>query len=141
MHPEPANKLTRQEREHILQICNLAAYQSRPSSQIVPVLADRVVYMDTELSFYRVLRPAAQLHYRGKARAPRPVTKPTGCQDTRPNQVWSRDITYLAAAILGRFYRLYLVMDISSRKIVAWEVHETEKAKQAGEFTPAGRKE
>jgi transposase InsO family protein len=49
-------------------------------------------------------------------------------------------ITYLAAAILGRFYRLYLVMDIYSRKIVAWEVHETETAKQAAEFTPAGRK-
>jgi len=59
VHPEPANKLTRQEREHILQICNQAAYQSRPPSQIVPVLADRGVYMDSESSFYRVLRAAA----------------------------------------------------------------------------------
>ena len=68
------------------------------------------------------------------------MTKPTGYQDTGPNQVWSWDITYLAAAILGRFYRLYLVMDIYSRKIVGWEVHETETAKQAAEFSPAGRK-
>ena len=75
-----------------------------------------------------------QPHHRGKARAPRPVTKPTGYQATGPNQVWSWDITYLAAAILGRFYRLYLVMDIYSRKIVAWEVYETETAEQAAEF-------
>ncbi len=49
VHPEPANKLTRQEREHLLQICNQAAYQSRASSQIVPVLADRGGYMASRI--------------------------------------------------------------------------------------------
>ncbi len=29
------------------------------------------------------------------------------------------------------FFRLYLVMDIYSRKIVAWEVHESESAEHA----------
>ena len=30
--------------------------------------------------------------------------------------------------MLGQFFRLYLVMDIYSRKVVGWEVHEAESA-------------
>ena len=96
-----------------------------------PALADDGIYVASESSFYRVLRDAEQLQHRGKARAPRPVTKPTGYQATAPNEVWSWDITYLATTMLGVFFRLYLVMDIYSRKIVAWEVYETETAEQA----------
>ncbi|HIE55234.1 MAG TPA: transposase, partial [Chromatiaceae bacterium] len=47
------------------------------------------------------------------------------------NQVWSWDITYLATTITGLFFRLYLVMDIYSRKIVGWEIHENETAEHA----------
>lgn len=107
-----------------------------PPSQIVPALADDGVYVASESRFYRVLRDAEQLQHRGKARAPRTVTKPTGYQATEPNQVWSWDITFLATTILGLFFRLYLVMDIYSRKIVAWEVYETETAKQAAAVIP-----
>ena len=45
--------------------------------------------------------------------------------------MWSWDITYLASAIRGTFYRLYLVVDIFSRKIVGWEVHKQELAAHA----------
>ncbi len=31
---------------------------------------------------------------------------------------------FLATAIVGIFFRLYLIMDIYSRKIVGWEIHE-----------------
>ena len=129
----PANKLTSQEREHILQICNQPAYQSVPPSQIVPALADTGVYVASESTFYRVLRAAAQVQPRGKARAPRQVTKPTGYQATVPNQLWSWDITWLPTTMLGLFFRLYVVLDIYSRKIVAWEVYDTETAEHAAE--------
>ncbi len=68
---------------------------------------------------------------RGRARAPRSGTKPTGYQATAPNQIWSWDITWLPTTVLGIFFRLYLVLDIYSRKIVAWEIHETETAEHA----------
>jgi transposase InsO family protein len=128
---EPANKLTAGERERIVEICNQPEYRSLPPSQIVPMLADRGIYLASESSFYRVLRDAKQAHHRGKAQAPRTVSKPKGYQASGPNRVWSWDITYLAAAIKGTFYRLYLVMDIYSRKIVGWEVHEEETAAHA----------
>jgi putative transposase len=129
----PANKLTPQERDQILRICNQPAYQNVPPSQIVPALADTGVYVASESSFYRVLRGAEQLQHRGRARAPRPITKPTGYHATGPNAVWSWDITCLATTILGLFFRLYVVLDIYSRKIVAWEVYDTETAEHAAE--------
>lgn len=128
---EPSNKLKAQERDSILETCNQEAYRSLPPSQIVPALADKAIYIASEASFYRVLKAAGQLQQRGKAQAPRKVSKPKGYKATRANQVWSWDITYLAAAITGIFYRLYLVMDIYSRKIVGWEIHENETADHA----------
>jgi transposase InsO family protein len=50
---------------------------------------------------------------------------------TRSNQLWSWDITYLPVAIRGRFLRLYLVLDVWSRRIVGWDVHEREVATHA----------
>ena len=58
-------------------------------------------------------------------RAPRELTA------TAPNQVWSWDITYLRSPVRGRFFYLYLVMDIWSRKIVATAVHEEELSEHA----------
>jgi putative transposase len=127
----PANKLSNAERQEILAVCNQPEFQSLPPSQIVPRLADNGEYIASESSFYRVLRAADQVHRRGRAQAPRKVLKPEGYRATGPNQVWSWDITFLASSIRGAFYRLYLVEDIFSRKIVGWEVHEDESADHA----------
>jgi putative transposase len=127
----PANKLSPAERERILAVCNEPAYQSLPPSQIVPRLADEGEYLASESTFYRVLREADQQHRRGRAQTPRTVPRPEGYKAEAPNQVWSWDITYLAASIRGTFYRLYLVEDIFSRKIVGWEVHEEETSAYA----------
>jgi putative transposase len=131
LRPAPTNKLTAQEREKIVEICNQVEYRSLPPSQIVPTLADKDIYIASEASFYRVLREVNQSQHRGKAEIPRKVSKPKSYKATAPNQVWSWDITYLAACIKGTFYRLYLVMDIYSRKIVSWEIHENETAEHA----------
>ena len=48
--------------------------------------------------------------------------------------MWSWDITYLRSNISGQFYYLYLVEDIYSRMLVAWEIHETESADHAAEM-------
>jgi putative transposase len=49
----------------------------------------------------------------------------------RSNQVWSWDITYRPTVIRGRFLRRYLVMDVWSRRIVGWELHDHERAERA----------
>lgn len=129
---EPANKLCEQERRQILDIANAPEFAPLAPSQIVPVLADRGLYIASESSFYRVLREANQLARRGKAKPPT-RQRPTPLQASAPNQLWSWDITYLATTLKGRFFYLYLIMDVFSRKIVGWEVFETESAEQAAQ--------
>ena len=45
--------------------------------------------------------------------------------------MWCCDITWLPGPIRGQFYFLYLIIDLYSRKIVGWEVHEVENSAQA----------
>ncbi len=127
---EPANKLSEHERQQILALANQPEFAHLGPNQIVPTLADRGLYIASESSFYRVLREADQLAHRGKAKAAT-HQRPTPLQATAPNQVWSWDITYLATTLKGVFFYLYLIMDVYSRKIVGWEVFDTESADHA----------
>jgi putative transposase len=131
LRPTPANQLSEEERQRILAICNQAEYQSLPPSQIVPDLADKGLYLASESSFYRILREANQNQRRGKQRPPRHRARPTPYSASAPNQVWSWDITSMHTTIAGSYYRLYLVLDVYSRKIVGWEVHEQETTELA----------
>lgn len=63
--------------------------------------------------------------HRGKAKAPQ-HKRPEAIEATGPNELWSWDITYLPTTIKGLFFYLYLIMDVYSRKIVGWEVHDSE---------------
>ncbi len=127
---EPANKLSEPERQQILDIANMPQFAAMAPSQIVPALVDQGRYVASESSFYRVLREADQLARRGKAKAPT-RQRPLPLQASAPNQLWSWDITYLATTVQGVFFYLYLIMDVYSRKIVGWEVFNTESAEQA----------
>lgn len=134
VRPEPASKLTPEERERIVAVCNEPEFASLPPSQIVPKLADRGEYVASESSFYRVLNAAGQLHRRGRAQAPRKVKPPTTHVAADPNQVWSWDISWMPSRVRGRFWYLYLIEDIYSRKIVGWEVHEKETGELAADL-------
>ncbi len=127
---EPSNKLCEHERQHILDVANAPEFAHLPPSQIVPALADQGLYIASESSFYRVLREAEQLTHRGKAK-PATRQRPKPLQANAPNQLWSWDITYLATTIKGVFFYLYLIMDVFSRKIVGWEVYDSESTDQA----------
>lgn len=130
----PLNKLTESERELIIDTCNQDEYKSMPPSQVVPILADQGIYLGSESSFYRVLREHHQNNRRGRSEPPRIVKKPNGYKAEAPNEVWSWDITYLPSTINGMFYKLYMIMDIFSRMIVGWEVHENENADHASDL-------
>lgn len=127
---EPHNKLTDSERQQVIDIANSPEFADQPPSQIVPALADQGLYVASESSFYRLLREANQLVHRGKAKPPT-RKRPVPLQADAPNQLWSWDITYLASTVKGLFFYLYLIMDVFSRKIVGWEVYETESANHA----------
>ncbi len=132
--PAPGNKLTEAEREALLAVCNSPRFASLPPSQIVPALADEGCYLASESTFYRELRKANQLHYRGRAQKPRQVATPTTHTTNAPNQVWTWDITWLPSTTQGHYYKLYLIEDVFSRFPVAWEVHQEETGELAADL-------
>lgn len=126
----PPNKLTEQECEQCLAIANSEAYANLPPCQFVPRLADEGRYVASESTFYRLLREAKQLTHRQRSRV-KARAKPKELVAYQPNQIWSWDISYLATTVFGQFYYLYLIMDIFSRKIVGWSIHESESSAYA----------
>ncbi len=129
--PAPMNKLTEQERQSIIVVCNTKELALLPP---ISILADRGEYIASESSFYRVLKEEGMLHHRGKAKARKANNKPTSYTATKANEVWSWDISYLPATVIGLHYYLYMIEDIYSRKIVDWEVHTNETGEQAAEL-------
>lgn len=132
--PAPCNALSEVERQAIVTLCNSADYAHLPPSQIVPRLADQGRYLASEATFYRVLRMTGQQHHRGRSQRPRRQAAPTTHAAKGPNQVWSWDITYLPSPIRGKYYCLYLIEDIYSRKAVGWEVYDVESGEKAAEL-------
>ena len=128
--PTPKNKLTEKEREEVIKVVNSPDFADLPPSQIVPKLADKGEYIASESTIYRILREEKMIAHRNRSKAPIKREKPTHIA-TAPNQVWTWDITWLNAFIKGQYYKLYLIVDMFSRYIVAYEVWETEKAEYA----------
>ena len=133
VRPPPVHKLTQAERDELLAVVNSPVHKSLPPSQIVPALADEGRYIASESTFYRVLREENQQQHRGRSKAPAPKPLNTHCA-TGPNQVWCWDVTWLPGPAKGIFFYLYLILDIYSRKIVGWEIHEEESSELASEL-------
>ena len=48
-----------------------------------------------------------------------------------PGSVWCWDMTFLPAQVQGRWFYLYLILDLYSRKVVGFEVQDTDSADHA----------
>jgi putative transposase len=131
VRPTPSHALSPHERARLLAVANEPRFAAVPPARIVPMLADEGVYLASESSFTRVLRVEGQSAHRGRAKAPRAVRPPTTHIATAPRQVWCWDMTYLPAQVLGRWFHLYLILDLYSRKVVGWEVHDTDDSDHA----------
>jgi transposase InsO family protein len=127
------NKLSGAVRQAILDVINQPEYSMLTPHQIVPTLLDLGMYIASESSFYRVMREHNQLKHRGKGTA-KQRKKPLSLEATGPNQIYSWDITYLQSLVKGQYYYLYMVMDIFSRKIVGWQVHDCESSAYAADL-------
>lgn len=127
----PRNKLSAQERARILDVVNSPEHRDLSPNQIVPKLADEGIFLASESTFYRTLREVGLVNHRETSRPPTTRHRPEEYVATAPRQVWSWDITYLGSPTRGVFYYLYLVLDVWSRKIVGWAVHESESAEHA----------
>jgi putative transposase len=121
----PGNQLTPHEEAEALALATSAEFRALSPHQLVAKLADLGIYIASESSIYRLLRRERLLQHRDRAK-PRTHRRPREHVATGPNQVWAWDITYLRAPVRGTYWYLYTVLDVWSRKIVAWDVHDVQ---------------
>ncbi len=129
----PGNKLSDDEKAGIINVLELSEYADSNPNQIVPKLADQGIYLGSESTMYRILRELKMnMHRQPSLPARRHSPEPLIANG--PNQLWSWDITYLPSTVRGRFFYLYMVMDLYSRKAVACQVYEYESGDLAADL-------
>ena len=129
----PANKLSGEEQQQILNTLDSPEFADLNPNQIVPRLADQGIYIGSESTIYRILRQHSMNAHRQDSQ-PAKRTSPEPLSATGPNQLWSWDITYLPTRVTGQFYYLYMIMDLYSRKIVAYQVYDCESGELASDL-------
>jgi len=122
-----SHKLSTEERRHVLDICMQKEYVDNYPHEIVADLASKGVYIASESTFYRILREERMLSHRRSSKPPTEREKPR-LVATGPDQVYSWDITYVKSDVTGIYYYLYMIIDIWSRMIVHWEIHDRENS-------------
>jgi transposase InsO family protein len=131
--PRPKNRLSDQEGALIRSILSEERFVDRTPREIVPILADEGVYLGSIRTFYRILSADGTcIERRLQARHPAHVAPVL--EASRPNQVWTWDITRLKGPWRGSFYFLYVMLDIYSRYVVGWMLAERENARRAQHF-------
>lgn len=126
-HRHVAHRLSEDEPQRILLTCNEPEFAVLPPDPIMRLLVDRGVYIGSERSFCQVLHAHVQAHRRGRARPPQESRAVPRLRAAGPNLVWKWDnITYLPTTMHEIWLYLYLVIDVWSRKVVAWDVAERE---------------
>ncbi len=129
----PGNKLSDEEVALVIKTSTSKKYMDLPPCQIVPLLADEGIYLASESTFYKILNAYNLMAHRGKSK-PATHHRPAPLMATGPNQIFSWDITYLKSPIAGSFFYLYMFMDIFSRKITGYRVHDCESMEHASKL-------
>ncbi len=131
---KPANALSKKEEEEVLAMLNSPEFRELSPKQIVPILADKEVYMASESTMERLMHREGQRKHRGPKRC-RSNSKPREKSATEACKLWTWDITCLPKEdVVGQFYYLYMAVDVWSRKVVAATVFERECSELASEW-------
>lgn len=126
----PANALSPAEREEVLDRLRSERFVDCSPAQVWAVTLDEGKYLCSISTMYRILREAGENRER-RRQATHPPRKRPELVATKPNSVWSWDISNLKSFNRGEYYKLYVVLDIFSRYVVAWCVAREESSELA----------
>lgn len=125
--------LTEAERERIEEYLVDEEYADLSVSQTFYRVLDAGIFIASESSWHRIARARKLTGDRRRHATHPPKTIPE-LSATGPNQVWSWDITVLPSIDRGRNFRLYVILDVFSRKVVGWKLEHRESALAAVEM-------
>ena len=125
--PTPARALPPQEREQVLAILHEPRFVDLAPAQVYATLLDEDRYLCSERTLYRVLAENAEVRER-RDQLRHPHYAAPELLATRPNELWSWDITRLLGPTKWTYFYLYVILDVFSRYAVGWMLASGESA-------------
>lgn len=132
----PGRKLTDLEVELIRKEMYADRFVDKTVQEIYPILLDEGILRCSIRSMYRILAKDNANVPRSRERAHTQYSKPE-LMATKPNQLWSWDITMLKGPTPGSYFYLYVIVDVFSRYVVGYMVALRECKELAEEFIGA----
>ena len=122
--------LSELERKELHQVLDSEEFVDEAPATVYAKLLDQGVYLASVPTMYRVLHAHDEVHER-RRQATHPAAKKPELLATRPNQVYSWDITKLLGPVKWTWFYLYVVLDIYSRYVPGWLLAHAENARLA----------
>lgn len=125
--------LSQAEKAVVRQVLDSERFQDQAPREVYATLIDEGQYLCSVRTMYRILDEDEQVcERRNQLRHPNYV-KPE-LLATKPNQLWSWDITKLLGPAKWTYYYLYDILDVFSRYVIGWLIAARESASLAEEL-------
>jgi len=118
------------ERRAVLDLLHEPRFVDRAPAEIYATLLDEGRYLCSLRTLYRILAAHAEVRER-RAQLTHPRHAVPELLATRPNELWSWDITKLLGPAKWTYFYLYVILDVFSRYVVGWMVAHREAARLA----------
>ena len=125
--PKPARSLTAPQQQAVLALLHGSRFADQAPAEIYATLLDEGVYHCSIRTMYRILGQNGEIRER-RQQLRHPIYQKPELLAEKPNEVWSWDITKLMGPAKWRYFYLYVILDIFSRRVVGWCVAEAESA-------------
>jgi putative transposase len=129
----PGRRLNESERQTVRDLLYSTRFIDDTPTEIYATLLDEKIYHCSVRTIYRLLKEDGANQPRGRAKRHTAYSKPE-LLATRPNQLWSWDITRLKGPRPWTYFYLYVIMDVFSRYVVGFMVAYQESQALAREL-------
>jgi len=119
--------LTPTEQQAVLDVLHGERFVDVAPEEVVATLLDEERYLCSARTMYRLLAAHQEVQERRHQRRHPSYAAPE-LLATRPNELWSWDITKLKGPVNWTYYYLYVILDVFSRYAVGWMVARRESA-------------
>jgi putative transposase len=132
-HTTPSRALKAEEQEAVVKILNSERFQDDAPREVYATLLDEGQYLCNWRTMYRILHTRQEVRERRNQLRHPQYTKPE-LLATRPNELWSWDITKLLGPHKWTYFYLYVILDVFSRYVPGWMIATQEAAHLAKEL-------
>ena len=115
------------ERTEVLRVLHSDDHVDEAPATVFAKLLDAGIYLASTSTMYRILRANDEVRER-RRQATHPSAKKPELLATKPNEIYSWDITKLLGPEKWTYYYLYVIIDIYSRYVPGWMLARAERA-------------